>query len=428
MGWGSATGTYCIYVKKINHMTAYRLFEGPESEEVAIESVASGGPTPGEMNASIDIRSPVCHISTCKKRFTVYHSPIVKPWMQTNPMSTLPEKTQHVLTTLFKSFARIWLFLAKAIGSLVLFLIMLMLILMITVDTEDGFGNSAKVLIKGGKDKVAVVRLRGEIVALYGSRSGFSINPRVITPAKTKKIFDRLQNDEDIKAVVIQINSPGGSVVPTREIYQQIRDLRKAKPVVASFSEVAASGGYYLGAAANRIIAHPASITGSIGVIAMVPDISGLYEKIGVKINTFKSGQFKDMGSMDRNVTEEEEEIFQSIVSDSYELFLADVLAGRNIEAERLRSLADGRIYTGKQAYENGLVDDLGNLDLAIKQAIDLAQISDPTVLEYSLHGWWGSFLGSRSQDGSIMSQFSSLLLDLNAGLGRKAGIYYLWL
>lgn len=344
-------------------------------------------------------------------------------------MSKLFQKIKQLLVKVLKLLAKIWLFLAKIVGSLILAVIVLVVIFGSSAGLNQNLNARSEVLVEGNHDEqIVVVRLDGEIIEDEDNSNIFSMNSAVITAKKTRKIFKRLAADPQVKAVIIRINSPGGSVVPSQEIYQQIRDLGKAKPVIASLSEVAASGGYYLAAAANKIVAHPATLTGSIGVIAMTTDASELYEKIGFKVNTYKSGEFKDMGSMSRQATEDEAVIFQSIITDSYEMFISDILASRDIPEDQLRSLADGRVYTGKQAYENHLVDELGNLDQAITDAQNMANLSNPTVIEYSLFGWWESFLNSKSQDTSMISQFSKLFFSSSGSLKRQSGVYYLFL
>ncbi|MBI3944698.1 MAG: signal peptide peptidase SppA [Armatimonadetes bacterium] len=195
----------------------------------------------------------------------------------------------------------------------------------------------------------------------------------------------RGRRDASIKAVVVRINSPGGSAAASQEIYAELMKIRKAgKPVVASMGDVAASGGYYVAAAADRIVANGSTLTGSIGVVMEMQNLQGLFQKIGVRSNTIKSGKFKDIGSSTRPMTPEERELLQGLVNDVYEQFVGAIIAGRKqVDPARLRQLADGRIFTGRQAHALKLVDELGNLQDAVATAARLAGIRGrPTVVE----------------------------------------------
>ena len=182
--------------------------------------------------------------------------------------------------------------------------------------------------------------------------------------------------DPSIRAVVVRIQSPGGVVGPTQEIHDAIYRLRsEGKPVVASMGSVAASGGYYLAAAATRIVANPGTLTGSIGVILQLAEIEGLLRKVGVRYEIIKSGRFKDAGSFARAMTPEERAVLQAVLDDMHDQFVTAVAEGRRLPKERARALADGRVYSGRMAKEAGLVDALGGLDEAIRLAGELAGI-----------------------------------------------------
>lgn len=232
---------------------------------------------------------------------------------------------------------------------------------------------------------VAVVYLTGPIAfgqysSLFGSSS---------SAERTLRDLERAEKDRSVRAVVIRINSPGGSAAASQELNAQVERIKKAgKKVVASFGDIAASGGYYVGVAANRIVADPASITGSIGVIATVPNLQELYEKIGYREQVFKGGAHKDMLSPSRPITPKEEKIIRDIIDDTYNQFIHAVAQGRNLPLARVRTLADGRIFTGAQAKKLGLVDELGGLRDAIKSAAQLAEIKgEPRVVEYRTPG-----------------------------------------
>ena len=182
--------------------------------------------------------------------------------------------------------------------------------------------------------------------------------------------------DPSIGAVVVRIQSPGGVVGPTQEIHDAIQRLRtEGKPVVASMGSVAASGGYYLAAAATRIVANPGTLTGSIGVILQLAEVEGLLRKVGVRYEVVKAGRMKDVPSFARPMTAEERAVLQAVLDDMHDQFISAIAAGRRMPKERVRALADGRIYSGRMAQQLGLVDALGGLDDAIRLAGELGGI-----------------------------------------------------
>jgi protease-4 len=193
------------------------------------------------------------------------------------------------------------------------------------------------------------------------------------------------REDDAVKAVLLRINSPGGSAAASQEIGDEIERLKKAgKKVVVSMGDVAASGGYWIAAKADRIVANPATMTGSIGVIMQTPNLQELYDKIGYREETFKSGPHKDMGSPSRSVTPEERQILQGMINDIYEQFVDVVAKGRKMDRNKVREVADGRIFTGRQAKGLGLVDELGNYYDAVRITGKLAGIEgEPVIIEY---------------------------------------------
>ncbi|MDH7577100.1 MAG: signal peptide peptidase SppA [Bacillota bacterium] len=242
-------------------------------------------------------------------------------------------------------------------------------------------GKAAPLAFPGFNRNVAVVYLTGPIA--FGQQP--SLLGTGSSTEQTLRDLERAEKDRSIRAVVIRINSPGGSAAASQELHAQVQRVKKAgKKVVASFGDIAASGGYYTGVAADKIVADPATITGSIGVIATVPNLQELYRKIGYRETTFKSGPHKDMLSPSRPPTPEEEKIMEGLINDTYEQFVRAVSEGRKLPLEQVRSLADGRIYTGAQARELGLVDELGGLRDAVRLAARLAGIEgEPQVVEY---------------------------------------------
>jgi len=219
------------------------------------------------------------------------------------------------------------------------------------------------------EDRVAVIRVEGVILDAQSTVSDLK----------------RFGENPSIKAIVLRIDSPGGGVVPSQEIYDAVQRVRNKnnKAVIASMGTVAASGGYYIAAATDRIIANPGTLTGSIGVIMETANVEGLLRKIGVEGIVVKSGKFKDIGSPIRKMSQEEQALLQSVMDDVHKQFIDAVAEGRSLEVSTVQALADGRIFTGRQAKEAKLVDELGNLDDAIQLAADLAGIEgEPKVVE----------------------------------------------
>jgi protease-4 len=188
--------------------------------------------------------------------------------------------------------------------------------------------------------------------------------------------------DRSVKAIVLRVDSPGGGVAPSQEIYEEILKIKENKKVVVSMGSVAASGGYYISAPADRIIANAGTLTGSIGVIMEIPNVSNLMEKIGVETQVIKSGRHKDMASVFKSMTPEEKKILQAVLDDVHDQFIKAVSDARGMEFEVVRKLSDGRIFTGRMAKEMGLVDELGNLQDAIMTAGKLTGIEgEPEVV-----------------------------------------------
>ncbi|RMF46584.1 MAG: signal peptide peptidase SppA [Deltaproteobacteria bacterium] len=202
-------------------------------------------------------------------------------------------------------------------------------------------------------EKVAVVEIQGVIDS---SRS------------LMEQLVD-YREDPTVKAVVLRVNSPGGAVGPAQEIYEEVKKLARDKPVVVSMGTVAASGGYYVAVPARRILANPGTLTGSIGVVMQFTNMEELLAKIGLKSQVVKSGAHKDIGSATREMTDEEKNILQGLIDDVHLQFVSAIAEGRKMDLKRVKELADGRIYTGRQALKIGLVDELGNLQDAIALA-----------------------------------------------------------
>lgn len=228
----------------------------------------------------------------------------------------------------------------------------------------------------------------------------------------------RFRKDKGIKAIILRINSPGGAVGPTQEIYREVLRTVETKKVVASLGGVAASGGYYIAAAAKQIVANPGTITGSIGVIMEFVRFEELLNKIGIKLEVLKSGEFKDIGSPHRELTARDKELINALITDIQKQFVEAVASGRNLSIEKTREIADGRIFSGAQAKELGLVDVLGNFQDAVELAKNMATIRGDVTLVYpkkSKLDLWDLFLGSAAD--SIVSRIQ----------GMKTRVEYRW-
>ncbi len=184
------------------------------------------------------------------------------------------------------------------------------------------------------------------------------------------------RNDSNIKAILVRIDSPGGAVGASQEIYTEIKRTAKVKPVVASMESIAASGGYYAALGASKIIANPGTMTGSIGVIIKFANLQKIFNKIGYKQEVIKSGSYKDMGSMSKEMTDEERQLLQAMTDNVHQQFMQAVSVSRHIDIQKVKKIADGRVFTGKQAMQLGLIDQLGNLTDAAELAASLAGIS----------------------------------------------------
>jgi len=237
-------------------------------------------------------------------------------------------------------------------------------------------GEPAPVAVGFG-DAVAVMRLDGTISS--GSEEYFTMQG--ITPGRVADLLEQADADPSIKAVVVRVNSPGGSVVASDEIYRALLEFEK--PVVVSMGEMAASGGYYIACGGDYVFAHPDTLTGSIGVISQFINAEELLDEIGVGVVVITSGPHKDIGSPFREMTEEEQALWRAITDEIYEGFVEIVAQARDLSLEEVRELADGRVYTGRQALELGLVDEVGTLDDAIMKAAELGSIEgEPRVVE----------------------------------------------
>lgn len=224
-------------------------------------------------------------------------------------------------------------------------------------------------------DQIAILYAEGSIVS--GTKPT-DINDRYLI-----KEIEKLQDDDNIKAVVFRVNSPGGSAYASEQIWKAVTDLKAKKPIVVSMGDYAASGGYYISSNASKIYAQPTTLTGSIGIFGMFPNVAGLTNKVGLSFDNVKTNKFSDYGDITRPMSEQEKAILQQYIERGYNLFLSRCSEGRNIPRETLEKIAEGRVWTGKQALEIGLVDAIGGLDDALKEAAKLANVSDFSIREY---------------------------------------------
>ncbi len=227
--------------------------------------------------------------------------------------------------------------------------------------------------------------LRGrEAGLMFGEKVGvLEVKGVIANVQPTIEELAKFRRDGSVKAVVVRIESPGGGVSPSQELYQEIRRTVREKPVVVSMGSVAASGGYYIACAAQKIYANPGTITGSIGVILQFTNFEELLRKIGFRMEVVKSGPYKDVGNPGREMTAEEKAYLQEMVDNVHQQFVRDVARGRGMKVEKVREVADGRIFTGEQAMELGLVDELGNLKDAINAAAKMAAIEGEPKIVY---------------------------------------------
>jgi protease-4 len=197
----------------------------------------------------------------------------------------------------------------------------------------------------------------------------------IADPAPALKALQKFRKDHDVRAVLLRVDSPGGGVGASQEIFREIQRVKKVKPVVCSMGGVAASGGLYISVPCTKVVANPGTITGSIGVIVTIPEMQKLFAKIGIKMQVVKSGENKATGQIDRPLSETERAMLESLSKDLYRQFLEDISLARNIPVGKLRTFADGGVFSGKKAKELGLVDELGNFMDAVDLAAKLAGI-----------------------------------------------------
>jgi protease IV len=281
-----------------------------------------------------------------------------------------------------------------------------------------------------GVDKILLMEVSGFLSDDTGS-SGLSLTaapPRVPLLVRVREELDKATKDKRVKALVLRINSPGGTVTASDIIFREIQlfRARTGVPVIAVMMDVAASGGYYVALAADTIVAHPTTVTGSIGVIMVSANAEGLMQKLGLAAMTIKSGEHKDMGSPFRTLTPEERGIFQAIIDDLQRQFVAKVSDRRKISLETAQKLADGRVYTAEQALASRLVDQIGYMPDAVALARRAAGLTEAKVVIYRRpHQYRATYYAqAEGQASGIEASLGNLAA--MSGLGPK--FLYVWL
>jgi len=243
--------------------------------------------------------------------------------------------------------------------------------------------------------------------------------------------IERFRKIANIKAIIVRIDSPGGAVAPSQEVYEAIHRAREEKPVFSSMGSVAASGGYYIACATDKIYANPGTLTGSIGVAMQLRNVEALFSKIGINNPIIKSGKFKDVGSPYRKMTPKESQYLQNVSDDIYEQFVEAVAKGRHLKREKAEELADGKVYTGKKAKELGLVDELGGLQTAIRESgVRVGLKEEPRIVSFKRRRrvWAEQFSQAMARqllNGGGIHQNSPNGLMLMAPLGDKETLGY---
>lgn len=267
--------------------------------------------------------------------------------------------------------------------------------------------KSIKTVISEKPDRIAVLYAEGEIKPETPS------SPYNTEQAITEQVANellKLKNDDNVKAVVLRVNSPGGSAFVSEQIWHQVVELKKVKPIVVSMGDVAASGGYYISCAANKIVAEPNTLTGSIGIFGIFPNVTGLFDKLSLTTDVVKTNTYSDLGDLSRPMREDEKVLIQSFVERGYDTFLTRCADGRNMSKEAINEIGQGRVWTGEQARERGLVDELGGIDKAIETAASLAGLTDYSLTYVSgSKDFWTEFI--EKQFGQVkMSVIKSVL------------------
>ncbi|MDR4508267.1 MAG: signal peptide peptidase SppA [Candidatus Brocadiaceae bacterium] len=282
---------------------------------------------------------------------------------------------------------------------------------LVTSSMAKGKKHVSETIVEGsGDSKLAIISIKG-ILSNEATENLIIEKPSIIEMAKQH--LEQAAEDDRVKAVLLEIDSPGGGITASDILYNCIMNFKAetGKPVVAYMRDVAASGGYYISCAADVIAAHPTTITGSIGVIMPLINVADLINRYGIMDNSIASGDMKQIGSPLKEMTSGEADVLKDIIDEMYMQFVTVVSTGRGMEIEAVKKIADGRIYTGKQALENGLIDQLGYLEDAIAAAKKLAGITEATVVRYEKHYGLADIFGLMAAQ---FSQNKTIQLDIS--------------
>ena len=274
----------------------------------------------------------------------------------------------------------------RALAAFAVSMVLLQGCSLVTIDLQPRIRPLEEETVEGkGKAKILLIDVSGVLSDETGGLALGSPPPRVPIVARVREELQKAEEDDNVKALIVRINSPGGTITASDLIYREIDTFktRRKIPVIAVTMDVAASGGYYAALAADTIVALPTSVTGSIGVIMLTVNAKGLMEKIGVAPLAIKSGEMKDAGSPFRPLTAEERAVFQSVIDQMYGRFVTLIARSRKIPEDRVRTFADGRIYTAEQAKALGLVDEIGYMDDVVKAARKAAGVEEARVIMY---------------------------------------------
>ncbi|NIM90891.1 MAG: signal peptide peptidase SppA [Candidatus Aminicenantes bacterium] len=278
------------------------------------------------------------------------------------------------------------------------------------------------------KEKILLVDIEG-IISSMVSPGFFAREGDLLSQVYYR--LEKASKDETVKGVILRLDTPGGEVTASDILYNEILKFKEKTglPVVGLMMGVAASGGYYVASACDFIIAHPSTLTGSIGVISVFPSLQELLSKVGIKVNVIKSGQMKDSGGFWRDVTEEEKKVFQTIIDDYFQKFVEVVYQNRkeSLTREELARIADGRVYTGTQALELKLIDELGYFDQALKKTLSLAALREAKVIAYTYYPQLKTNIYAQGLKEPSLSKNTSIDYE-NLLQVLKSGFYYLWL
>lgn len=291
---------------------------------------------------------------------------------------------------------------------------------------EETPGENKSVLEGEGENTIALINIDGVILENEAQDPLGILADEVTSSRKLRKIFRELKSDKSVKAVIMRINSPGGSAVASEEIYQDLQKFKEETkiPVIAYISDLAASGGYYVASQTDTIVANPSAITGSIGVIISYLNLTDLAQNWGVESIVYKSGPYKDLGNALKKPSAEENKIMQSLVDDAYNVFLQRVSQGRNLPQEEVRRIADGSIFSSRSALQAKLIDTIGTFDVAITQAQKSANIKSSKIVEYGQPTFWELFSSTLTKP-LRFNLASYALTSLN--LNRSPKLLYLY-